>query len=128
MKLEQQVTSLELSKRLKELGVKQESQFAWDNRARFDGGFDLHNLGARAVAFLSAHNKGCAAFTVAELGELLPVYFYTNKTKTKGWSCCDQQAGSCGKGKRTPTLQADTEAEARGLMLEYLLVNKLMTI
>lgn len=64
MKLEQQVTSLEISKRLKELGVKQESYFIWVEE------------GWRHIPFLSDRNHGyvgsCSAFTSSELGEMLP--------------------------------------------------------
>lgn len=85
MKLEQQVTSLELSKRLKELGVKQESHFKWRIVK------DRNNLPAEIISgFLCGIKKGnysktnpkeeehlweehiISVFTVAELGEMLP--------------------------------------------------------
>lgn len=72
MKLEHQVVSLELSKRLKELGVKQESLFVWRicEPNRYDlVGRDWH------IAYWengrSHNNKEVSAFTVAELGEML---------------------------------------------------------
>jgi len=81
-----QVTSLEPSKRLKELGVKQDSLFAWyqypdkhiyceyreyqasqDDQSTFQDGY------AKLPVEI------CAAFTVAELGELLPKYVTSEK-------------------------------------------------
>jgi hypothetical protein len=64
MKLEHQCVNLELAKKLKELGVEQESYFTWEERG---SGY--------AELFLSkgtscAH-KYYSAFSVAELGELL---------------------------------------------------------
>lgn len=70
MKLEHQVCSVELAKRLEELGVKQESAFYWDARSELQirphltDWYDGQN-GADEIA---------AAFTVAELGEMLPRY------------------------------------------------------
>lgn len=62
MKLEYQVCSLELSKKLKELGVKQESLFCWTN-----------NIDLEFLPSDSRNNKVCiAAFTTSELGEMLP--------------------------------------------------------
>lgn len=67
MKLENQVCSLELSKRLKELGVKQKSYFIWANNNLIPRismmELDKHELFETHI---------CAAFTVAELGEMLP--------------------------------------------------------
>lgn len=60
MNLEQQVSNLELSQKLKELGVKQESLFVWydeDDRPAWRGAFKRTNE--------------IAAFTVSELTELL---------------------------------------------------------
>jgi hypothetical protein len=63
MPLEQQVCSHELAKRLAELGVRQESVFWWvDRRLRYTGGRASH----------APLQGGIAAFTVAELGEMLP--------------------------------------------------------
>lgn len=66
MKLEDQVVSLELAKKLKELGVKQESLFWWH-----DG------CSTWATPHIKSEAHSCightfSAFTVAELGEMLP--------------------------------------------------------
>lgn len=64
MNLENQVCSLDIAKRLKELGVKQESLFTWeewpDGPHLFyaDGDIRMH--------------PNYAAYTVAEVGEILP--------------------------------------------------------
>jgi len=60
MKLEEQVTSLELSKKLKTLGVKQESAFYWDSDS------EMQQWSVRR------YRGFYSAFTVAELGEMLP--------------------------------------------------------
>jgi hypothetical protein len=70
MKLEEQVVSLELAKKLKELGVEQNSYFVWE----------YYNDSCYAVKFIpfalvKPLPGGCeqySAFTVAELGEMLP--------------------------------------------------------
>ena len=61
--LEHQVCSRELAKRLAELGVRQESVFWWvDRKLTYTGGLAAH----------AQLQGGVAAFTVAELGEMLP--------------------------------------------------------
>lgn len=83
MRLEDQVVSLELAKRLKELGVKQESYFGWSEYEEFDtpsrkqirGNWVLvHRFGSMSI-------DSCAAFTVAELGEMLPQLLPMEKHK-----------------------------------------------
>lgn len=79
MNIEQQVTSLELSKRLKELGVKQESLFYWHNRPKVVGRSDYTiNLKENTPSFkhqrevVDIHDiEYVSAFTVAELGEII---------------------------------------------------------
>ena len=113
MTLEHQVTNLEISKHLKELGVSQKSQF-------------YH--GASGVMFqplLPNQYVICSAFTVAELGEMLPFYFSGEK-HSNDWRC--GFANNDGRFKNVPFVSADTEADARGKMLVYLLENKLITI
>src|SRR5437868_5642219 len=75
MKLEDQVTNLELSKRLKELGVKQESLFWWE--FYISGDPELKRAGEQECIEGESEpwypSKDCiSAFTVAELGEMLP--------------------------------------------------------
>ena len=89
MKSEDQVVSLELSKRLKELGVKQESYFFWVNpELTVDNVTQLLNENER---FIDHHpDLYFSAFTVAELGELLPVnindhYFTSHRCAREGW-------------------------------------------
>ena len=65
MKLQDQVTSLELSRKLKKLGVKQESIWYW---------YCLGEDYAIRYRTPSVIKKGYSAFTVAELGEMLKKY------------------------------------------------------
>lgn len=70
MTLEQQVCSLELAKRLKELGVKQESLLWWVKNTRNDDRYEVRR-NALALDSLTLQGPTYAAFTVAELGEML---------------------------------------------------------
>lgn len=119
MKLENQVTSLEVSQKLKALGVKHESFFWWDGFGRFDGGFSIHYPrpvmgGAKSLTF--------SAFTVAELGEMLPEYIVTMKRNPDEYACFNHITHT---SKDYGVHVATTEADARGKMLIYLLENNL---
>ncbi len=71
MKLEDQVCSLELSKRLKELGVKQDSLFYRFGDERQQYIFCKYYEQYSPNVNLNMAD-GYSAFTVAELGEMLP--------------------------------------------------------
>ena len=64
--LEKQCVSLELAKRLKELGVEQTSYFAWWERR-----YKTPLLTDKALRETPNYHR-IAAFTVAELEEMLP--------------------------------------------------------
>lgn len=142
MKLEQQVCSLDLARRLKELGVKQEHQFQWLKIA--DGGIPQSgnflslwvdntryfiSESFYETNFYKIHQEidiveEYSAFTVAELGEILPAQSCSaKKLASQGgdqWGCV-----------WPPTKYvsyADTEADARAKMLVYLLENGLLKI
>jgi hypothetical protein len=135
MKLEEQVTSLELSKKLKDLGVKQESAFYWE-RSMFTDGWELKS---KERASLKGSYEIYSAFTVAELGEMLPrviqdKWFLRTKPVKNGntaWSV--QYVGKRGKemtfrySRMADPIQGNTEANARAKMLIYLLENDLLS-
>ncbi len=113
MTLEQQVTSLELSKKLKDLGVKQESLFWWGKK-----------MGFTKIEILHKGNSGgieCAAFTVAELGEMLPLStkFYRSVDQIGKWVCWCQGLD---------IIREDTMVNAAAKMLVYLLENNLIKL
>lgn len=118
MKLEDQVCNLELAKRLKELGVKQESAFYWGCR---DGqNINLFSLDTVLDWGLEETFEPCdqdvSAFTVAELGEILPLdRLCTNKnSKVAVWF----------DSAIPPTesiITGTTEADARAKMLIHLI-------
>jgi hypothetical protein len=141
MTLEKQVCSLDLAKRLKELGVKQESEYEWEQE-RSDGKAYLKTSGIRGCRRCGAIINGFprpritvehyAAFSVAELGELLP---YEIKRSEQGQDrtlilTIKHQCVISYKEKwnyrETPECKGRTEADARAKMLIYLLDNKLM--
>lgn len=75
MKLEEQVVSLELSKRLKELGVKQESAFYYEELFTKEQGVLESNFVQKKRYDGESGARYFAAFTVAELGRMIPVIF-----------------------------------------------------
>lgn len=129
MKLEDQVVSLELAKKLKELGVKQESLWYWYHPAiePEDSDLVLNSRGrvlngdfAEVQTRLSGYEikEKYSAFTVTELGEILPPRCTTYRLEFGSFICRESNY----------EIQADTEANARAEMLVYLLENKLIEL
>jgi hypothetical protein len=78
MELSKQVVSLDLAKRLKELGVKQESLFWWVEQEDWQDHIEKIGVPRKAPWLKNSryHNAGeiiYSAFTVAELGVFLPL-------------------------------------------------------
>lgn len=123
MKLENQVVSLELSKRLKELGVKQESAFYFETITNDEGDRAVTNLRFGKFYDDAANKKHVSyisAFTVAELGELLPINFrsyrWAGHPDGEAWFCNDDSI--VGVSERVTEC---TEADIRAKMLIYLI-------
>lgn len=113
MKLEDQFSSLAPSQRLKELGVKQESLFYW-----------ITNGAGESKIFINRELCGnfvesYSAFTVAELGEMLPRFVNSLPLKfaMKGTVIVLLDK----KGDWLWQAEATTEADARAKMLIYLI-------
>lgn len=130
MPLEQQVCSHELAKRLAELGVQQESMFWWiDRKVTYTGGRVSH----------APLQGGIAAFTVAELGEMLPDDIIIPSKQGKPhthWLRFGRYrvAGNrfwCaypgGTARSNLEERAHTEADARAQLLIYLLEHHLLS-
>ena len=128
MKLSKQVTSLKLSKKLKKLGAKQESVWYWTDltgvKTKVGGRFYTtdwyitdNNLAEIDKVIFGKHY--ISAFLPVELGERLPEGITTEKIKPR-YLCIDI--------KTKIEIEAKTEANARGEMLAYLILNKLITI
>lgn len=112
-----QVCSLEYAKRLKELGVKQDSYFTY--LVNNINGLHCVDLFSQDVWVMPAKNAiSYAAYTVAELGIMLGKRFDTGMGEDK-WVCRYFE-------KDTDKIHhaiADTEADARAKMLIYLIEN-----
>ena len=133
MKLEEQVCSLELAKKLKELGVEQASIFYWDKNGSLlfdeESGFIEVNSGGEVIDYEVFKNI-TSAFTVAELGELLPINYTTGKnigrnTKKK---IIDWIGGYYVAYSDDGYSSAETEANARAKCLYYLLKNDIVKV
>ena len=150
MKLKDQVASLESSKRLKELDVKQESLFWWkfctqkEPRSKWvdadkDGAWKPELLtyapeeGQSKDAYLHTKWWRASAFTVAELGEMLPFRlrrtdddYWLWQTKLKHGGTEIRYSDAFHQKIPFNQIQDDNEAEARAKMLIYLKENKLI--
>lgn len=156
MKLEDQVCSLELAQRLKELNVKQESLVYWLNTQHCvhmkvkEDGYTVEEdengqpiidkidyrieLGNPFAYNIDKENRWCA-FTVAELGEMLPysiddgnTFYYPNYTKHPKYYRIQLLADETkfGSKKMLESFIDDNEANARAKMLIYLIENGLI--
>ena len=124
MKLEQQVCSLELARQLKDLGVKQtESLFVWsDHTVQPTLWTDKH-----LNEDYKDHGKNVySAFTVAELGEMLPTHtgcyridFNDSDEHQSTWCCIKHVPGARSQFEHLEW--SDTEANARAKMLIHLI-------
>ncbi len=112
--LEDQVVSLKLASKLKELGVKQESHFMW----KYDGNYYLVATNSR---YGTGNGIAASAFTVGELGEMLPfgiAYALVTMKRETHWNIEVQ-------GIKTRTV-ADAGTDARAKTLIYLIENGLI--
>lgn len=120
MEVENQVSSFEQSKKLRELGIAQVSFFAW-----IDEGQLLSRHSAN-LDLMSIATNFTAAFTVAELGMMIPTGYDTMRiTTTDGekWQAYDNS------GDDFPTDESyDTEAIARAEIVIQAIRDKILTI
>lgn len=119
MKLEQQVVSLELAKKLKELGVKQESLFWWRNAGQL--GWQVENDWYIRTRSALIKRQPISAYTVAEIVELLPKH----SEHLKLFKSVDKRGQFCCYFKGHTTY-GKTMANSAAKMLIYLLENKLI--
>lgn len=144
MNLESQVCSLELSKRLDELGVKKESYFYWIEFKNYSSPIEqINKLRNEIINFVELQDyrerdylkdfKEYAAFTVGELGEMLPKYiikegyeYYYNQIPSKhcdSWIIFYRDSFHSWDGE---DMEDKNEANARAKMLIYLIENGLI--
>jgi len=132
MKLEDQVCSLDLAKKLKKLGVKQDGIWSWCCKNRkWSLEWSDSNEPIKATEYASA-------FTVAEIGEMLPIAINGGKAgKSISSELLSLHKGTFGVDKNEPTkwqvMYCDVkwfneikEADARAKMLIYLFENHLI--
>ena len=134
MRLEDQVVSFELAKKLKDLGVEQSSVFDYQ-RSWHDKPYKLNPGGSWETADKDGR---ISAFTVAELGEMLPNHiigdevmkFDLNLWREKdGWLVAywwDEDSRKSSGMAIIPNAIGSTEADARAKMLIYLVENELL--
>lgn len=111
LELKDQVCSLELSMRLKELGVKQESLFDYIL-------FSEWKIYFNGINKESYYRDRVSAYTVAELGELLPLTILCEKHRSGVWRVQDNMSD---------VFSDITESNARAKMLIYLIENNLVS-
>jgi len=125
MKLQDQVCSFELAKKLKELGVKQGSLFYWyTDGLNFQ--VDIKTDYIRGVyGYSGKQDEMYPTFTVAELGEMLP-NFCSSYQMPEPHTSSSISLWYCGAKETELSQVAETEADARAKMLIYLIENNLM--
>lgn len=132
MKLEEQVVSLELAKKLKELGFAQDSHFYWHN---MHGYSELEDFKANNYEDKKKHGElfySClSAYTTTELGKMLPDIIQTEPNELVGTGTTYltiQHVGAYWEVGYTlsrgdmpfDSVEDKSEADARAKMLIYL--------
>ena len=132
MELKDQVSSLELSKKLKELGVKQDSLYWWTpfNSEKDDGKYSIWTCPhADDKDPYKVNDKCFSAFTSSELSMLLPdncsPYREDGKWKS-AFVLSDQELGKKTFGFQVTDFESHKEVDTKAKMLIYILENKLL--
>lgn len=145
MRLEDQVCSLELAKRLKDLGIKQDGFYCYFMMPDIDGLCYEENwkvIRSQLLPLTTAQlkcrmNSNCciSAFTVAELGDFLPKYIKAetllpepNDKIAKFYLCYNENgypSYDFYENEISPGYKKENEANARAKMLIYLIENDL---
>lgn len=131
--LSDQVTSLNLAHRLKELNLKQDSLFyyrAWENPlARVLSESCLNEKSWQLFFHEGEYSKSCdwemSAYSLAELREMLPPWFECGKRSISDWVCIfmrETLSGDC-----TFSHLEILEIEARAKMLIHFIEANLVT-
>lgn len=127
MKIEDQVCSLELAKKLKDLGVKQESLFWWEEYP------SIYNLRyyPHKIIFGEDNIKFYSAFTVAELLNIFPLINGCPLQLFKGINFVDTETTYCARYDLLPMtyqefneLTESNPANALAKMLIYLITEE----
>ncbi|MEK7180308.1 MAG: hypothetical protein AAB706_02435 [Patescibacteria group bacterium] len=120
---EKHVTSLALSKRLKELGCKQESEY-YIHFDKFQNCCVIRPLYQAIVpAPIVIPKNWYSTFLASELGEMLPMGYVTwHKTLTE-WYCAESVYDD-----EPNSQQRNTMPEAMGQMLAYLIEHDLLKV
>ncbi len=142
MKVEDQCVSLELSKKLEELGVKQESLFDWalctkTEKYKVIGTPGNHKLNKGFTAYYCMGRDGrdgkgafYSAFTVAELWEFMPYGTQLNKCLAFGNPLVEYGNNINKKSinKMSTRREGQKVVDALAKMLIYLIENNLIKI
>ena len=116
---------MQLDVLMKKMGVKHKSLFWWIEGQLVvptDQNHELCELEYGVTIF--GETKHCSAYTVAELGEMLPTGYMS--VQANEWHC--ENLDIYIEPDTVVKAQAPTEADARAKMLIYLLENKLITL
>lgn len=123
--LEKQLTSLDVSRELRNLGVPQESLFYWS-----EWHFHRPNEVPRIIHKSDTRGnktKLWSAFTVAELGVMLPEGRFSYRIGTSWFNGVATKKGLVFQRIAVAVAQ-ETEADAQGKMLIYLIKNNLINV
>jgi len=142
MEINKQVCNLELAKQLKKLGVKQKSLFWWqidwnhivvstDFEGHMPLSFETSTRDKRKRVWVRHPENNISAFTVAELGEMLPDFVQAKKWPAVWTMWYEDDAKDANGWPRLPHIQpaahdGDSEADYRARVLIYLLENNLI--
>lgn len=120
MNIEKQCTSFELSKRLYELGLRKESLFYWHHYLIGDWKIVFNDV---CPTQSLTKQENYSAYTVAELGDMLPECTFSWKVNVKPiWLC------SYDEPILENSLRDNTEANARAKCLIMLIENKIIDV
>lgn len=128
MRIEDQVANLELSFRVHELGVNIESLFYWTPSDFKADGWDIQSLETRKNYPRLISGESVSAFTVAELGEMLPKWYASYRVNED--SPISFKTGMfwrCEGGDPFHKEAGKSEADSRAKMIIYLIENKIIT-